>query len=184
MGYGFKFANDAKLKVGLGQFIYDLNSTEVGFIDAYSETEVFADYSTKYAGRPLSFYANYVVNGDADKVKSALVAAGINDDLDTGYEAGFKYGKAKNAGEWEFGYLYRTLDALGAFPLFTDSDFGGGGTDVEGHVLKFAYAVNTNFTVGVNHYMNENNISADLDNDPATQSLDYDRTMLDFKFKF
>ena len=184
IGYGYKFANDAKLNVGVGQYVYDLNSTEVDFVDAYSETELFADYSTSLAGRPFAVYANYIVNGDADKVKATLTAAGINDDLDTGYEIGFKYGKAKNAGDWEFGYLYKTLDALAAFPLFTDSDFGGGGTDVEGHVVKVAYAVNTNFTIGLNHYINENNLSADLDNDPVTQSLDYDRTMLDFKFKF
>ena len=184
VGYGFKFANGAKLNVGIGQYVYDLNSTEVDFFDAYSETELFADYSTKIAGRPFTVYTNYIVNGDADKVKDALVAVGINDDLDTGYEVGFKYGKAKNAGDWQFGYLYKSLDALAAFPLFTDSDFGGGGTDVEGHVVKVAYAVNKNFTVGLNHYINENNLSADLDNDPLTQSLDYDRTMLDFKFKF
>lgn len=191
VGYGFKFSNDSKLNVGIGQFVYDLNQNEVidavdGFVlyDAYSETEVFADYSMKVADRPLSFYANYVVNGDADKVAAVLAAAGITDDLDTGFEVGAKYGKAKNAGDWEVGYLYKSLDALAAFPLFTDSDFGGGGADVEGHVVKVAYAVNKNFTVGVNHYINENNLSADLDNDPLTVALDYDRTMLDFKFKF
>ncbi|NNM13394.1 MAG: hypothetical protein HKO58_03645, partial [Gammaproteobacteria bacterium] len=75
-------------------------------------------------------------------------------------------------------------DAIAVFPLFTDSDFGGGGADVDGHVVKIAYAVNKNFTVGVNHYINQNNISANEDNDPLTNALDYNRTMLDFKFKF
>ncbi|MBT8141254.1 MAG: putative porin [Gammaproteobacteria bacterium] len=184
VGYGYKMGNGSKLTFGASLFSYDLNSDEVELPDAYSVTEIFADYSTKLVGRPFVVYADYAVNSDADKVTDQLAALGINEDLDAGYEVGFKYGSAKNAGEWQFGYLYKSADALAVFPLFTDSDFGGGGADVDGHVVKVAYAINKNFTVGINQYVNQNSLSADADNDPLTNALDYNRTMLDFKFKF
>ena len=80
IGYAWK-TGSGKISLGLGKYIYDLNTTETGIPDAFDINELLADYSTKLAGRPFVVYANYVNNSDFD-------------DLDTGYEAGFKYGKA------------------------------------------------------------------------------------------
>ena len=55
------------------------------------------------------------------------------DDLDTGYLAGFKLGKAKSKGSWQFQYQYEDLEADATLGAITDSDFMGGGTDGEGH---------------------------------------------------
>ena len=163
-GYGWKLANGSKINAGLGFYSYDLNAVETGLPDVFSMTELLADYQTKVSGRPLTVYANYVKNSDVD-------------DLDTGYEAGFKYGKAK-PGQWEFGYAYKKLEAGATFPLFTDSDFAGGGTDGDGHILKVGYGVSDNFTIGLTQFINTRGIS-----DAATE-LDYNRTQFDFKFKF
>ena len=180
-GYTYKLANSSKITFGLGQYAFDLNSAETGFADEYSETELFGDYKTTLNGKPLVVYANYVINGDG---KALAASAGLNDDLDTGYELGFNYGKVKGAGSWDVGYLYKTIDVNAVFPLWTDSDFAGGGADGEGHLLKFGYGVNTNFSIGVSHYINERSISLKNDANPLTNPLDYNRTMLDFKFKF
>ena len=180
-GYSYKMTNGSKLTFGLGQYAFDLNAAETGFADEYNETEFFADYSTNVYAKPLVVYANYVVNGDGEALAAA---AGLDDDLDTGYELGFKYGKVKGAGSWDLGYTYKSLDVNAVFPLWTDSDFAGGGTDGEGHILKFGYGVNKNFSIGLTHFVNERNISTENDADPATNPLDYSRTMLDFKFKF
>ena len=47
---------------------------------------------------PLSLYGDYVENDDAD-------------DLDTGYLAGIKLGKAKKKGSWQLQYQYEDLEA-------------------------------------------------------------------------
>jgi len=180
-GYTYKTGNGSKLTFGLGQYAFDLNTSETGFADEYNETEIFGDYATKLNNQPLVVYANYVVNGDGDKLATA---AGLNDDLDTGYELGFKYGKVKDAGTWDLGYTYKTLDAFAVFPLWTDSDFAGGGTDGEGHILKFGYGIGKNFSIGLTHFINERNLITESDIDPTTNPIDYNRTMLDFKFKF
>ena len=180
-GYTYKLANSSKITFGLGQYAFDLNSAETGFADEYSETELFGDYKTNLNGKPLVVYANYVVNGDGEALAAA---AGLNEDLDSGYELGFKYGKVKGQGSWDVGYIYKTIDVNAVFPLWTDSDFAGGGPDGEGHILKFGYGVNNNFSIGVSHYINERDISFNNDADPLTRPLDYNRTMLDFKFKF
>ncbi len=180
-GYSYKMANNSKVTFGLGQYAFDLNSAETGFADEYSETELFADYSTRLYDKPLVVYANYVVNGDG---AALAAAAGLNDDLDTGYELGFKYGKVKGPRTWDVGYIYKTIDVNAVFPLWTDSDFAGGGADGEGHLLKFGYGVNTNFSIGVSHYINERSISLKNDANPLSNPLEYNRTMLDFVFKF
>lgn len=180
-GYTYKMAKGSKITFGLGQYAFDLNATETGIADEYNETEFFGDYSTKLNGKALVVYANYVVNGDGDALAAA---AGLDDDLDTGYELGFKYGKVKDAGSWDVGYTYKTLDVNAVFPVWTDSDFAGGGTNGEGHILKFAYGVNKNFSIGLTHFINERNLSTENDIDPTTNPIDYNRTMLDFKFKF
>jgi len=108
-GYTYKMASGNKLTIALGQFAFDLNAAETGIPDAYNETQLIADYSTKLAGRPLLVHASYVVNGDGAEIAQAL---GLNDDLDSAVEVGFNYGKAKNAGEWEFRYNYKTVDAF------------------------------------------------------------------------
>jgi hypothetical protein len=74
------------------------------------------------------------------------------------WNAGVVFGKASKKGTWEFSYTYKWLGANAWYEEVEDSDFGafygqnnappnsgfnygyGAGTDVKGHILRFAYS--------------------------------------------
>lgn len=132
----------------------------------YKVAEVFAELNTKLAGIPANFFVDFVQNTESDA------------DEDTGYAAGFKLGKAKNRGDIEFGYTYEDLEADAVYATFTDSDFGGGGTDVKGHKLSAALGLSKNTVIGVTYFNNEYG-----DSTPGGET-DYDRVQVDLKTKF
>ncbi len=130
----------------------------------YEVFELFAELSTSLAGMPATLFADYVNNSDADE--------------DTGYALGFKLGKAKKRGAWEVGYTYEDLEADAVFATFTDSDFGGGGTDVKGHKLSAGLGISDNTSVSLTYFINE---YGDFTN---VQEEDYNRLQLDLQTKF
>ena len=91
--------------------------------------------------------AQYIQNNEAD-------------DLDTGWLAGFNWGKASNPKTWEFGYAYGVIEKDAQFGQFVDSDFGGGVTDVDGSVIKFGYAPAKNWVLNGTYFMNNRFIDA------------------------
>ncbi len=75
----------------------------------------------------------------------------------TGYLFGFKVGdkKVKEAKQWQFKYLFRSLEK-DAWPDFlSDSDFAGGGTGFEGHEVMLDIGVAKNVALGLDYYMTE-----------------------------
>lgn len=129
----------------------------------YDELEVFAGYDMKAGDLPLAFFGNYVQN-----------TAASNDD--TGYNVGAKLGKASKPGTWDARLLWKKVEKDAVVAAFTDSDFGGGGTDVKGTELNLGYAIDSTWKVGLTWFHNQNGISG--------ASKDYDRFQLDFKWKF
>ena len=75
------------------------------------------------------------------------------------------------------GYTWQDLEADAVFGLLTDSDFGGGGTDARGHVLKGSFAIDKNWTAGFTYFINEMDLS-------AGSKHDYDRLQVDMAFKY
>ena len=130
----------------------------------YEELELFAELGFELAGRPAMVFADYVENQDAPE-------------FDTGYTIGFKYGAAKARNTWELGYAWQDLEADAVFGLVTDSDYGGGGTDAEGHILKGAYAIDKNWNAGFTYFINESDAN-------AGNKHDYDRLQVDLVFKY
>ena len=130
----------------------------------YNEIEIFADVSMNIGDMPVSIFADYVTNDDADE-------------NDVGWAAGVKLGKAKKAGSWQLGYTYQDLEADAVLGLVTDSDFAGGGTDGKGHIFKGAYAMNKQWSLGLTYFLTETD-------EAAGNQHDYDRIMLDTKFKY
>jgi len=157
---------------GLGSFFGDDNDFFGNSFDPvtntylydYEEIELFADLGFKLFGHPALLFANYVQNQAVDE-------------YDTGYALGIKYGKAKNKGQWEFGYVYQDLEADAVLGLLTDSDFGGGGTDSKGHILKGSYAIAKNFNAKFTYFINEAGLKS---GDP----IDFNRLQLDLSFKY
>ena len=140
----------------------DLSSCVYAF--DYNIIQAFIDVSLNVGDMPVSLFADYVVNDDAD-------------DDDTGYALGLKLGKAKSAGSWQTAYTYQDLEADAVLGLITDSDFGGGGTDVKGHKFQGAYAINKKWVVSFTYFLNE--VGENVGN-----KHDYDRLMIDTQFKY
>ncbi len=130
----------------------------------YNIIQAFADISMNIGAMPVSLFADYVVNEDAD-------------DNDTGYALGVKLGKTKTAGNWQAAYTYQDLEADAVLGLLTDSDFGGGGTDAKGHKFQGAYAINRKWVVSFSYFLNE------VDENVGNRH-DYDRLMIDTQFKY
>lgn len=130
----------------------------------YTMVQVFGDVGFDVAGLPLNIYFDYVNNTDAG-------SSG-----DTGYAVGAKLGKVKDANSWQVQAAYQDLEKDAVLGLLTDSDFGGGGTDNKGVVLKGAWGISKGWSVAMSYFMNDRNES--------TTQTDYDRLQLDTVFKF
>lgn len=113
---------------------------------------------------PFILFGDYANNDDAD-------------DLEQGYVAGVKIGKAKKKGSWQFQYQYEKLEADATLGLVTDSDFMGGGTDGEGSKFSAKYMLNDSWYLGATYF--DGNRGVDLGNDD-----DYQRLQLDTGIKY
>jgi hypothetical protein len=130
----------------------------------YHEVEAFADLSFELAGMPASLFVDYVQNTDADE-------------FDTGYSFGFNIGKASDTGSWSLGYVWQDLEADAVLGLLTDSDFGGGGTDASGHILKGSYVIARNWNANFTYLINEQDKN-------LGSEIDFYRLQLDLAFKY
>jgi len=130
----------------------------------YEEIELFAELGFEMFGRPVLLFGDWVQNQDADE-------------NDTAYALGFTYGSAKNKGEWQLGYVYQKLEADSVFGLLTDSDFGGGGTDAKGSIIKGSYALRKNVNADFTYFINQVGLAS---GDPTS----FKRLQLDLSFKY
>lgn len=180
VGTMFPLGDTAKLTAGVGYFAYtetignepfydgraNGNSVDAAgnYIYDYENTELFAELSTKLGDWPFKIYAHATQNGDPSTE-------------DTGYAVGAKIGSAKKDGEIEFSWTYMDVESDAVIGTFSDSDFGGGGTDSDGHILKAKYAVSKKIFLGGTLFVNN------VDRFQGTER-DYNRLQLDVEFKF
>ncbi|RXZ66313.1 putative porin [Pelagerythrobacter rhizovicinus] len=70
---------------------------------------------------------------------------------DLGWHARFEAGHPviSNLGEWRVAAAYRRVETDAVMDIFTDSDFGLGGTDVEGYELEGSVGIHKNTTLGL-----------------------------------
>jgi len=130
----------------------------------YEDVELFADLGFSLFDRPAQIFANYAENQAAN-------------DNNTAYAVGINYGKAKNQGQWAFTYAYQRIEADSIFGLLADSDFGGGGTDSKGHILKGSYAIVKNVNAKFAYFINDRGLK-------SGNLTDYRRLQLDLSFKY
>jgi hypothetical protein len=57
----------------------------------------------------------------------------------TGWTVQVAFGDFKKKGQWALAYQYKYLQADSTFDAITDSDWGNGGTDRQGHIAKAIY---------------------------------------------
>ena len=179
-GYKFGIGENASLTAGAGYFAYtntignepfyngrskgntvDLNGN---LVYDYKNTELFAQFDTKIGDWPFKIYAHTVQNQEVSE-------------QDMAYAYGAKVGSAKSDGSMEFSWTYQDIEADAVIATFNDSDYGGGGTDSEGHMLKAKYAVSKKIILGGTFFINK------VDRFQGTEH-DYNRLQLDLEFKF
>lgn len=132
----------------------------------YEELELFATLDIKGFGLPAALFAHYVQNLDADEE-------------DTAWVAGARLGKASGTGSWQVTYEFASIEADALLALLSDSNIGGGGTDVRGHRLGAVYAIDKQWHVGLTVFVDNETPGSRLDD-----AIDYDRVMFDTSFKY
>lgn len=137
---------------------------EGNYVYGYKNTEVFAQFDTRVGDWPLKVYSHWTRNNEVDE-------------QDTAVAIGAKIGAAKDQGSMEFSWTWQDIDADAVIGTFNDSDFGGGGTDAKGHIIKGKYALAKNIFLGGTYFSN-------VINRFSFPEEDYDRFQLDLEFKF
>lgn len=102
------------------------------------------DVATPWEAFPLSLYADFVNNLDADT------------GADTGYWLGFNIGKSKKKGDFKFSYTFGHVQTEAVLSEFSYSDFGvQGGTNVMGNFIQVQYKLFDHLTLSAkNHFVN------------------------------
>lgn len=153
--YNGKFQGNSSIKVGDEAF-YEYN------YEVVNASVAFGFYAFDL---PLSVYGDYIQNQDADE-------------FDTGYMTGVRLGSAKKKGQWQAVYQYQDLEANATLGEMTDSDFGGGGTDVKGSVVSGQYMITDNWFAGSTYFFDQKQ-GMDLGS-----NLSYSRFQLDTGLKY
>lgn len=179
-GLKFPLGDAAKLTAGAGYFAYTNtignepfyngrpkgNTVDIdgNLVYDYKNTEAFAQFDTKLGNWPLQVYAHYTVNNEAPEE-------------DTAYAFGAKIGSAKKQGSQQLSWTWQDIEADAVIGTFNDSDFGGGGTDSEGHMVKYKFMLRDQISIGGTFFRNQ------IDRFQGTPH-DFDRIQFDVEFKF
>lgn len=179
-GVKLDVSENGKLTAGVGYLDYSETVGNAPFYDGnargnsvdingnlifeYKVLEVFGQLDTKVGDLPLMFFANFIQNSDPAT-------------NDSGYAFGTQLGKASAPGSWQGSIAYQDLEADSIIGTFTDSDFGGGGTDATGFTLKAKYAVAENWQLGGTLFLTD--VEENIGNEH-----DYKRLQLDLELKF
>ena len=179
-GFSRNLSTDDKLTAGLGYYDYTNTIGNQPFknrgargnsVDAdgnlvfdYDVLQLFAEYDTRLGEMPFAVFVDYAQNTEVD----------IHD---AGFSFGFKAGKAKAPGTWQVSWAYQDIEADALIGAFNDSDFGGGGTDATGHLIKGKYVLAERWTLGGTLIITEVEKNAGSEHD-------YTRLQLDIEFKF
>ncbi len=179
-GVKFDVSEGNTLTVGVGYLDYSATVGNLPFYDGnprgnsvdvngnlvfdYELLELFGQFDTKVGDLPLMIFANLIQNSDPDT-------------NNTGYAFGAQVGKANAPGRWQGSAAYQDLEADSTMGTFTDSDFGGGGTDATGFTLKAKYGLADNWSMGGTLFLND--VEENIGNKHG-----YNRIQLDLEFEF
>lgn len=179
--FGFRHMLDNGMRVTAGASYYDYLEAQGrtpfwdgeqagnrvgpgGYLNDFNLTELFGELTFKAGELPVTLFADYVVNGEAD-------------DADTGFALGASLGEVTHARTWRLGYAYQDLEADAVIGTFTDSDFAGGGTDGKGHVVELNYGLKDRLVLGLRYFLNERGANAGNEHD-------YNRLQADVVFNY
>ncbi len=142
-------------------------------LNDYHLIEVLGQADWMAGKYPVSVFVDYMKN-------NGVLSSVTTNKQDTAYAAGFLFNKAGAPKTWEFGVVYQKAEKDGDYSGFHDSDFGGGLTDTDGEVFKFAYVPATNWTLNGTYFLNKRFV----DPNDTTVSRNYKRLQLDLNYKY
>ena len=134
------------------------------YLTGFDEVELFGEVNFVLAGRPATFFADYVTNTATNA-------------FDDGFAVGAAYGDASAPGSWDLSYSYQDLQANAVVASFSDSDWGGGGTDAKGHTFRTNYVLPGGWKFRFTYFLNER---GEAEGSPR----DYNRLQADINFIF
>ncbi len=111
-------------------------SDEFRYLHAYNLYNLTSQVNFFMNNVPMCFVGDYVKNTDTVDPETGK--------YDTGYQLGVHVGKAKAPKTLEAFLYYRKLEANATLDVFTDSDFGGGGTNHKGFKTGLKYQLMEN----------------------------------------
>lgn len=180
---------DMKYTLGGSYYLYQVAQGQKTFVDNNNgfgnstvDASTYKTYRYNYKIAEAFFELGFIlpffelpatVFGNAVKNTDDSVSVG-----NTAYNAGITLNKAKAEGSWQFTYYFRRLDCDAVIGAYTDSDFGGGGTNSLGNVFQAAYMITDAVQVQATH----TSCQKDFFSDAGRKG--YHRTQLDFVLKF
>ena len=135
-------------------------SAITGYTSGFNQTNatVATTIPNVVATQPLRLFADYVYNWQA-----------ATDDAH-GWQAGARLGQTKVRGDWSLYGFYEQIEQEAAISAFTYSDFGLGGTNVEGPVAGIDYQLLNPLTITArSHFTNFINRPAGMTNPTLTR---------------
>ncbi len=153
------------------------------YSEDFNLVELFTEINFPIREIPFSVFADAVLNTGAE---GGYFDSGKED---TGWAAGFSVGKCVAPKSWSFRYEYRDIDRDAVVGAFTDSDFGGGGTNASGHILGAEYMLAKNVRLAATYFLNHTDGSDWIRLIPgwgARENVNgrYQRLQLDLNLKF
>jgi hypothetical protein len=179
---GYRHARDGGMRVTAGIGFYDYLETQgrtpfwdgeaVGnrvdaagnYANDFNIAQLFGELNFRAGELPLTVFADYAVNTEADEV-------------DTGFALGGSVGEVTGPRTWRIGYAYQDLEADAVIGTFTDSDWAGGGTDGKGHVVELNYGFRDRLVFGLRYFLNDRG-------EDAGNEHDYNRLQADVQFNY
>ncbi len=180
--FGYRRTIDGGMRITAGAGYYDYLQTQGqtpfwdgapagnrvdaagNYLNDFNLAQLFGELNFTPGERPVTVFADYVVNTEAD-------------DVDTGFAVGASLGEVTGPRTWRVGYSYQDLEADSVIGTFTDSDWAGGGTDGTGHVLELSYGFRERLVFGFRYFLNERG-------EDAGNAHDYNRLQADVQFDY
>jgi len=138
---------------------HKIKHVAIGGISDAKLQQAFASVGTKFAGKPVVLFADYMKNDKASAEDTALAY-------------GIKFGHAKKPQEWDLSVFHQDVEANAQFGLWNDSDFALSQGGHKGYGLVGGYVVADGWKVNAKYF------------DVEIGNADVKRLQLDLNYMF
>ena len=178
IGLSNSFNNTTSFKLGLAQYKFDK-------IKGRPASEI--TWNGKIFGNPIDANGNYLNNFNITNISAEIKTTIGNQSIPTlffidvvnnkdaeDHERGFQAGIRLNFNQlWKVTYLYKDVEKNAVFGALVDSTFGGGGAGHKGHQMIISYPLSKKVILDFSWFDNKKKME-----------IDYQKALLDFKYKF